>query len=212
MKLNKLPKTTTRKKKRVGRGYGSGKGGHTVGRGAKGLKARSKLPLTFEGTKIKKSLLQRLPLRRGKGRFKPLKPGSLIVNVRLLNLLPKKSIVNISTLAKQGIVDGEEAKKFGIKILGEGELKVPLSVELPCSKGAAQKIEKAGGKVVKTKGKKIPDRRKGSQRTLKRAEGTEEKKSKRRTKDTKRSVPSGGSVPSVIRKTSTTKKRTRKKS
>ena len=70
MDLKKLPKTTTKKKKRLGRGYGSGKGGHTVGRGAKGLKARSKLPLTFEGTKIKKSLLQRLPLRRGKGRFK----------------------------------------------------------------------------------------------------------------------------------------------
>ena len=55
MKLNKLSKTANKKKKRVGRGYGSGKGGHTVGRGAKGLKARGKVKLTFEGTKTKKS-------------------------------------------------------------------------------------------------------------------------------------------------------------
>jgi large subunit ribosomal protein L15 len=148
MKLKKLPKTATRKKKRLGRGYGSGKGGHTVGRGAKGLKARSKVSLTFEGTKIKKSFLKKLPLRRGKDRFKSLNSGPVIVNVRLLNLLPKKSTVDIQALVKKRIVDDKEARRFGVKILGDGELKVPLTVELPCSKGAVKKIEKVGGEVT----------------------------------------------------------------
>jgi len=149
VELNKLPKITTRKKKRLGRGYGSGKGGHTVGRGAKGSKARGKVALTFEGTKIKKSLLKRLPLRRGKGKLKPLKPGPIIVNVKHLNLLPKDLNVDIASLVKYKIVDEKEAKKLGVKILGDGELKVPLKVELPCSRGAAAKIEKAGGTVIK---------------------------------------------------------------
>lgn len=73
MKLNFLPKIVSRSHKRVGRGIGSGKGGHTSGRGQKGQKTRGKIPLTFEGTKIKKSLLKRLPVLRGKGKFKPLR-------------------------------------------------------------------------------------------------------------------------------------------
>lgn len=158
MKLSKLPKTTTRKKKRLGRGYGSGKGGHTVGRGAKGLKARGKVALTFNGTKIKKSFLKRLPLQRGKGKFKSLKPGPVVVNLKYLNLLPKGSEVNLQALAKHGIVDAKEANKYGVKILGDGELKVKLKVKLPCSKGAAEKIQKAGGKVVTPK-RKTPMRK-----------------------------------------------------
>lgn len=146
--LNQLPKTTTKRKKRVGRGYGSGKGGHTVGRGAKGLKARNKVGLTFAGTKIKKSFLKRLPLQRGKGKFKPLKPRPIVVNLKYLNLLPKGSKVNLKTLVKQGIINEKEAEKNGVKILGDGELKMALTVELPCSKRAIKKIEKAGGKVV----------------------------------------------------------------
>lgn len=148
MKLNQLPKTTEGKKKRVGRGYGSGKGGHTVGRGAKGTKARSKVPLTFEGTKIKKSFLRKIPLQRGKGKFKPLKHGPMIVNVKYLNLLPKGTEVDLKALIKKGLVEEKNGKRYGVKILGDGELKVALKVKLPCSKGAAKKIEKAGGKVV----------------------------------------------------------------
>lgn len=153
MELNKLPKTTVRKKKRVGRGYGSGKGGHTVGRGTKGQKVKDKIALTFEGTKIKKSLLKRLPLQRGKGKFKSLKSGPIIINVKHLNLLPKETIVDITTLAKYQMIDEKEAKKVGVKILGDGELSRALKVKLPCSKGAAKKIEKAGGKVVKKQAK-----------------------------------------------------------
>jgi large subunit ribosomal protein L15 len=153
MKLNKLAKTTKSKKKRLGRGYGSGKGGHTVGRGAKGLKARGKVKLTFEGTKTKKSFLKKLPLQRGKGRFKSLKPKPLVVNVKYLNLFKKGEKVNLSTLVKRGIILADEAKKQNVKILGDGDLGVALKVELPTSKGAAKKIEKTGGKVIKPKKK-----------------------------------------------------------
>ena len=66
-----LPKVVTKSKKRVGRGRGSGKGGHTVGRGQKGQKTRGKIAVLFEGMKVKKSLLKRLPLARGKGKFHP---------------------------------------------------------------------------------------------------------------------------------------------
>lgn len=147
MKLNKLPKTTKRKKKRLGRGYGSGKGGHTVGRGTKGQKARSKVGLLFEGTKMRKSLIRRLPLMRGKGKLKA-RPGPVIVNLKYLNLFKKNDEVNIKTLVKKGIVKEKEAKKFGVKILGEGDLKISLTIKLPTSKSAAHKIKKAGGKII----------------------------------------------------------------
>lgn len=148
MKLDKLPKITDKSKKRTGRGYGSGKGGHTVGRGAKGDKARGKTALTFEGTKVKKSLIKRLPLQRGKGKFKSIKNKPLIVNLDDLNILPNQTKVDLEALIKVGIVEPKEAKIFGVKILGDGELKVALKIDLPCSKSAGEKIKKAGGQVL----------------------------------------------------------------
>lgn len=149
MQLNKLPKITTASRKRVGRGYGSGKGGHTSGRGQKGQKSRGKIPLTMEGTKIKKSLLKRLPLQRGKGKFKPVSRGPVVVNVKYLNLFGNGEEVSLDSLIKKGIVDGKQAKALGVKILGDGELKIALKVGIPCSKGAAKKITKAGGELIK---------------------------------------------------------------
>lgn len=148
MKLDGLPKTTAKKKKRVGRGYGSGKGGHTVGRGAKGLKARGKVALTFAGTKMKKSFLKRLPLRRGKGKFKSLKPKPITVKVGYLNLFPKGTIVDVEALIRHKVVNEKEARKYGVKVLGDGHLQMALKVMLPCSKGAKEAIEKAGGGMV----------------------------------------------------------------
>jgi large subunit ribosomal protein L15 len=162
MKLNKMPKTSNKKKKRVGRGYGSGKGGHTAGRGQKGQKSRSKVGLLFEGTKMRKSLIRRLPMMRGKSKFKSFKLKPIEVNVKYLNLLKDGSQVTVKSLIKAGIVD-KLAENLGVKILGEGKLKKKLEVLLPVSKGAEKKIKKAGGKIgeekkakpeVKTKDKK----------------------------------------------------------
>lgn len=140
-----LPRLKEKSKKRVGRGLGSGKGGHTSGRGQKGQKTRGKIGPLFEGTKIKKSLIKRLPLQRGKGKLGAGK-GKIIVNIKYLELLPAKSIVDVPSLIKAGIV-GASAKSLGVKILGEGRLTRALTVRLPVSKGAAQKIKKASGTV-----------------------------------------------------------------
>lgn len=148
MKLEKLSKTTVRPKKRLGRGYGSGKGGHTSSRGQKGQKSRGKLPLYFEGTKMRKSIIRRLPMLRGKMKFKAVTGKPIILNLKHLNLLPKGTVVDVDALIKHGLL-GSDAAKLAVKILGDGELQHPLTVALPTSKSAAKKIEKAGGKVVK---------------------------------------------------------------
>ncbi len=145
-----LPKVVTKSKKRRGRGYGSGKGGHTTGRGQKGQKSRRKIGVLFEGVKVKKSLLKRLPLHRGKGRFKA-KDKPLIVKLAYLNLLPAGTKVDIEALAKAGIVKRDDAEKYGVKILGDGKLTKRLTLALPVSNSAAKKIEKAGGKIIRKK-------------------------------------------------------------
>jgi len=147
MILEKLSKTVGKNKKRVGRGIGSGKGGHTVGRGAKGQKSRGKVGAIFEGTKIKKSLLKRLPLLRGKGKFKPNSKKAVVINVEYLNLLPADSEVTLKTLSEKGIFRLEKDQIVKVKILGNGKVNIPLTVKLPCSKGVVKLIEAAGGKV-----------------------------------------------------------------
>lgn len=145
IKLSELPKSVKSPKKRLGQGHGSGRG-KTAGRGTKGQKARGTIKLGFEGGQL--PLIKRLPLRRGKGRNKSLKKGEIIVNLKYLNILPENSKVDLDTLIKNKIVKEDEARNFGIKILGDGELKVALEVNLPCSHRAKAKIEKAGGKVI----------------------------------------------------------------
>ncbi|HUW24439.1 MAG TPA: 50S ribosomal protein L15 [Patescibacteria group bacterium] len=153
MNLAALSKTTKRGKKRIGRGYGSGRGGHTSTRGAKGQKARGKVGLFFQGTKFKKSWLKRLPLVRGKGKLKP-QGESVVVNLKYLNLFQADEEVNLASLKAKGILAKILPEETKVKILGEGEIKVPLVVSLPVSRGAQEKIEKAGGKVVSEEVKK----------------------------------------------------------
>ncbi len=144
MKLESLPKTTKNKKKRLGLGHGSGRG-KTGGRGTKGQKARNKIPLSFEGGAL--PLIKRLPFLRGKSKNKPFRKKPIIVNVDALNLLKKNEIVNLDSLIKNRIVKEQDAKRCGVKILGDGSLDISLTVKLPVSKGAERKIVKAGGKV-----------------------------------------------------------------
>ena len=145
--MNSLPKIVTKRKKRLGHGIGSGKGGHTSSRGQKGQKARTSVGILFEGLKVKKSLLRRLPLQRGKGRFKPgVKP--IVINLDVLDLLPANSKVDIASLVAAGIVREKDAREFGVKILGNGKLTKKFTVTLPISKSASRKIEKIGGKIV----------------------------------------------------------------
>lgn len=144
--LNQLPKIVTKSKKRIGRGIGSGKGGHTSSRGQKGQKTRDKIHPLFEGTKVKKSLIQRLPLQRGKGKLKP-KAKPLFLKLDRLNRLRAGSLVDVNVLVKEGIVP-QEALRRGVKILDGGILTKKLKVKLPITEGASKKIAKAGGEVV----------------------------------------------------------------
>lgn len=142
IKLHQLTNITVRKKKRLGQGHGSGKG-KTGGRGTKGQKARNRISLG----RGEMNIIKRLPLLRGKYRNKPFRKKPIVVNVKFLNILPANSIVDLETLAASHIVRIDEAKANGVKILGDGELNIPLTVKLPCSGGARAKIEAAGGKV-----------------------------------------------------------------
>ena len=144
MNISSLAKTTQKKKRRLGQGHGSGRV-KTSGRGTKGQNAKGKRALSFEGGAL--PLIKRLPFRRGKGKNKVFKKKPIVVNIKALNLLKKDSVVDLKTLASHNIIDEKEALIYGVKILGDGELKVSLTVKLPVSKGAAEKIKKAGGKV-----------------------------------------------------------------
>lgn len=144
MSLHSLVKITKRSKKRLGQGHGTGRV-KTAGRGTKGQLARNKVPMYFEGGAL--PLIKRLPYRRGKGRNKSFNKKPLIVNVKYLNKLSKNEVVDIESLIKNKIVKDKDAKEFGVKILGDGEINQALVVKLPISKSAAKKIEKAGGRV-----------------------------------------------------------------
>lgn len=137
----KLPEGARRKKKRVGRGPGSGSG-KTAGKGHKGQKARAgaKVPPWFEGGQM--PLQRRIPKR---GFYNPFKKEYVIVNVGELKGFSAGEVVTPDRLREKGLI-----KKIGdgVKILGEGEIQVPLEVEArKFSQTAAAKIEAAGGKV-----------------------------------------------------------------
>ena len=144
MKLNKLNKIGAKSKKRLGQGHGSGRV-KTSGRGTKGQNARSKRALSFEGGAL--PLIKRLPFRRGKGKNKVFKKKPIVINVKVLNLLKEGTVVDLKALIAGNIIEEKEAKEYGVKILGDGEIKKPLIIKLPISKSAEEKIKKAGGRV-----------------------------------------------------------------
>lgn len=144
MGLNDLVKIKKNSKKRVGQGHGSGKV-KTSGRGTKGQKSRNKVPLYFEGGAL--PLTKRLPYLRGKGRNRSFNKKPVIVNVKYLNGFSKNQVVDLESLIKGKIVKADDAREFGVKILGDGEIKQALIIKLPISKSASKKIEKAGGRI-----------------------------------------------------------------
>ncbi len=149
MQLSNLPKLKgyQKPKRRVGRGHGSGRV-KTSGRGTKGQKSRSHITIGLEGGSRTARLLKRLPYRRGKGN-KVLGRKQLVVNLQALNLFPANSVINIKTLSERGILDYKEAAEYGVKILGDGEITVPVKIELlAISNNAAEKVKKAGGEVL----------------------------------------------------------------
>ena len=145
MQLNSLTKNN-KKKIRVGRGIGSGKG-KTSSRGHKGQKSRSGVAIkSFEGGQM--PLYRRLP-KRG---FKSLnKNTTAILNLsKIQGIIDKskndiKDVLDLKILKEKNLVN----KKFlKLKILGTGEIKKTLQISAHfASKQASSKIEKAGGKI-----------------------------------------------------------------
>ena len=128
-----------RKRKRVGRGDGSGHG-KTSGRGHKGQGARSggNVQPGFEGGQM--PLQRRLPKR---GFHNPFRTPMAVVNVAQLEGLAAGSDVTPETLAEQGLVNGKNSQ---VKILGEGSLSKALTVRAHgFSAKAKEKIAAAGG-------------------------------------------------------------------
>lgn len=144
MELHNLRKTTTKSLRRVGRGHGSGRV-KTSGRGTKGQKARRDIKLHFEGGAL--PLIKRLPFLKGKGRNKTLQVKPVIVNLKDLKNAPAKTVIDMEYLIKNRIIDENDAKADGVKVLGSGDVKVALTVNLPVSAAVKEKIEKAGGTV-----------------------------------------------------------------
>ena len=141
--LNNLIKIN-KKKLRVGRGIGSGKG-KTSGRGVKGQKSRSGVAIkSFEGGQM--PLYRRLP-KRGFNSFKKNNIGKINLG-KIQNFIEKKSInskdkINLSLLKNLNLINKKSLK---LKILGSGEIKDKIIVEANFfSKSAKEKLEKIGG-------------------------------------------------------------------
>lgn len=144
----KSPKTI-KKSVRRGRGYGSGRGGHTTGRGQKGQKSRAgyKKPRPdFEGGAM--PLSRRLPKLKGfsrKGLQK--KTSSYIINLDDLNKFDNKTEVDIKKLEEAGIISGSMHNK-SVKVLGTGKLDKEVNlVGIKVSKTAKLEIEKNKGTI-----------------------------------------------------------------
>ncbi len=134
-------------KKRVGRGYGSGKGGHTVGRGQKGQKVRGKIGVLFEGIKVKKSLFKRIPFLRGKGKNKSRSAKPLLVKLSSLNILKDGSVVDLDLLIKKGWFRKNDIVRRGVKIVYDKDIEKKLIVKVPVTESAKKSIESVGGEV-----------------------------------------------------------------
>jgi len=140
--FEKLLKKIKKNSKRRGRGYGSGRGGHTVGKGQKGQKSRGKGKVRpyLEGGNT--PLHRRIPKYRGRG-FKSLEKW-ISINLKWLSLKIKEAntFVDIQYLKKLGIKIPLDKK---VRIFGRVKLTVPFRVadSIQLTKGAKESLEEA---------------------------------------------------------------------
>ena len=154
MLINELQPTPNSKRdaKRLGRGIGSGLG-KTSGKGHKGQWARSGggVPVGFEGGQM--PLHRRLPKHGFTNNFTKVYS---CINVSDLAKFKAGTVITAEFLLENGVLS--KIEDYGLKVLGNGELKVALTVKASAfTKGAMEKIKKAGGKaevIKKEKGSK----------------------------------------------------------
>jgi len=141
LKVHHLRPAPGAKKARTRKGRGEASKGKTAGRGGKGTRARNTVRIGFEGGQM--PLVQHLPKLRG---FKnPERVEYQAVNVATLNaLFPKGGTIGVSEI----VAAGAARKGLPIKILGNGEISVALTITAHAfSTSAQEKITAAGGKV-----------------------------------------------------------------
>lgn len=141
--LNVLKKLTDKPKKRIGRGYGTGKGGHTVGRGTKGQRARKsgEAPAWYEGGQL--PLIKRLPMQRGKARFNVLVPTAEVTLAHLNKMTAE--VITLDALKLEKVI---HARFQRAKVIANGKIERKVIVRgLPATAGAVKAIEHAGGSV-----------------------------------------------------------------
>ncbi len=140
MKLHELVAVNKKQRKRIGRGIGSGHG-KTSTKGHKGQKARSgaNIPVFFEGGQM--PLIRKVPKRGFTNIFKKF---YAVVNLCQLEKLELPDVVDGEFLASKGLI----STGAPFKILAKGEFSKSATFKVKnISKGAVEKIEKAGGKV-----------------------------------------------------------------
>ena len=142
MKLNELKPApgSTKQRKRIGRGVGSGKG-KTGGRGVKGQKSRSGVALNgFEGGQM--PLYRRVPK---KGFYSRNRVENQCVNLSMFERFDSGEAITPEYLASKGLVSGRNPR---VKILGNGEISGSFKIHVHAvSKSAREKIEAAGGSI-----------------------------------------------------------------
>jgi large subunit ribosomal protein L15 len=137
-----LPKGAKKKKKRCGRGDGSGHGG-TSCKGHKGQAARGRTKASkgFEGGQM--PLIRRIPKRGFINKFRQERE---IINIERLNSFKDETVIKPDSLKQHSLIS--DASSF-IKILGDGKLKKKLEVHAHgFSESAKKAIEQAGGKAI----------------------------------------------------------------
>jgi len=152
MKLNELkpPVGAVKRRKRVGRGVGSGRG-KTCTRGHKGQNSRSGggVPSWFEGGQM--PLQRRVPKRGFHNKFKK---SFQIVNLEKLSSFENGASVNAEVLAEKGIISSSSRP---VKVLGRGEIGLSLHLVVDrISRSAAKAVIEAGGSVRLTSGGELP--------------------------------------------------------
>lgn len=142
--LSNLTSIGRKKSKRLGRGYGSGKGAKSTRGITRHQKARTDIPLFFEGGQAR--LVKKYPLLRGKGKNNSHRAITFPVAVEKLEQLRDNDVVTASRLVEANILTKSDLG-FVVKIVGKGKLSKKLKVTLPVSQSAKAVIEKAGGTV-----------------------------------------------------------------
>ncbi len=142
----KAPEPNKKKAKRIGRGQGSGRGGHTVGKGHNGQRSRSgfKEKFWFEGGQM--PLQRKVPKWGFNNKFRK---EYVAVNTGTIQLFVEHGKLEDSISLEDLRNAGLAGKNDLVKLLGDGDIEASIDIEVHnASKSAQEKVEEAGGNIT----------------------------------------------------------------